>query len=106
MSHSVFRFAPSPTGLIHVGNARTALLNALLARRGGGTFILRFDDTDAAPVPHRIRGGHRRGSGVARHSADRTERQSARLGLYAAGADKLMALGRLYPAYERKRNWT
>jgi hypothetical protein len=42
----VVRFAPSPTGLIHIGNARTALLNALLARRSRGTFILRFDDTD------------------------------------------------------------
>ena len=42
----VLRFAPSPTGLIHIGNARTALLNALVARREGGTFVLRFDDTD------------------------------------------------------------
>jgi len=42
----VLRFAPSPTGLIHLGNARTALLNALVARREGGTFVLRFDDTD------------------------------------------------------------
>ena len=42
----IVRFAPSPTGLIHIGNARTALLNWLFARRHGGTFILRFDDTD------------------------------------------------------------
>ena len=42
----VVRFAPSPTGLLHIGNARTALLNALFARREGGTFVLRFDDTD------------------------------------------------------------
>ena len=40
------RFAPSPTGMIHIGNARTALMNALFARRTGGSFILRFDDTD------------------------------------------------------------
>ncbi|OYX82445.1 MAG: hypothetical protein B7Y75_06350, partial [Azorhizobium sp. 35-67-5] len=39
MSNPVFRFAPSPTGLLHVGNARTALLNALLARRTGGQFL-------------------------------------------------------------------
>ena len=45
-SPPVVRFAPSPTGLIHIGNARTALLNWLFARRSGGTFILRFDDTD------------------------------------------------------------
>ena len=44
----IVRFAPSPTGLLHVGNARTALLNALFARREGGTFILRLDDTDRA----------------------------------------------------------
>jgi glutamyl-tRNA synthetase len=42
----VVRFAPSPTGRIHIGNARTALLNWLFVRRRGGTFILRFDDTD------------------------------------------------------------
>ena len=42
----VVRFAPSPTGRIHIGNARTALLNWLFARRRGGQFILRFDDTD------------------------------------------------------------
>ena len=44
----VVRFAPSPTGLLHVGNARTALYNALFARREGGSFILRYDDTDQA----------------------------------------------------------
>ena len=42
------RFAPSPTGLLHVGNARTAILNALFARKSGGKFALRIDDTDAA----------------------------------------------------------
>jgi glutamyl-tRNA synthetase len=42
----VTRFAPSPTGLLHVGNLRTALFNALLARAAGGTFLLRIDDTD------------------------------------------------------------
>ncbi|HEV3042985.1 MAG TPA: glutamate--tRNA ligase family protein, partial [Roseiarcus sp.] len=41
------RFAPSPTGRIHIGNARTALLNWLFVMREGGSFILRFDDTDA-----------------------------------------------------------
>jgi len=42
------RFAPSPTGLLHVGNARTALLNWLFAKKMGGRFLLRIDDTDAA----------------------------------------------------------
>ena len=41
------RFAPSPTGRLHLGNARTALFNALLARSAGGTFLLRIEDTDA-----------------------------------------------------------
>ena len=45
-STPIVRFAPSPTGRIHIGNARTALLNWLFARRGAGRFILRFDDTD------------------------------------------------------------
>jgi glutamyl-tRNA synthetase len=46
MPHPIVRFAPSPTGRIHIGNARTALLNFLYARRNHGKFILRFDDTD------------------------------------------------------------
>ena len=46
MAAPVVRFAPSPTGRIHIGNARSAVLNCLLARKGGGTFVLRLDDTD------------------------------------------------------------
>ena len=45
---TIVRFAPSPTGLLHVGNARTALLNWLFAKKLGGKFLLRIDDTDAA----------------------------------------------------------
>ena len=45
-SSSRLRFAPSPTGYLHVGGARTALFNWLLARNGGGKFILRIEDTD------------------------------------------------------------
>ena len=47
MSRLRVRFAPSPTGHLHVGNARTALFNWLLARGQGGTFVLRIEDTDA-----------------------------------------------------------
>ena len=43
---TITRFAPSPTGYIHVGNLRTALMNYLIAQKSGGTFILRLDDTD------------------------------------------------------------
>ena len=45
---SIVRFAPSPTGRIHIGNARTAILNWLMARKTGGQFVLRYDDTDTA----------------------------------------------------------
>ena len=48
MAEIIVRFAPSPTGYLHVGNARTALLNYLFARKPGGKFLLRIDDTDAA----------------------------------------------------------
>ena len=46
MSHLRVRFAPSPTGYLHIGGARTALFNYLLARKEGGTFVLRIEDTD------------------------------------------------------------
>jgi len=85
------RFAPSPTGLIHIGNARTALLNWLFALREGGRFILRFDDTDVE------RSKREYADAIAR---DLERRQSERMALYAAAAEKLRGLGRLYPAYE------
>jgi hypothetical protein len=64
---TVTRFAPSPTGYLHVGNLRTALFNHLIAKKAGGTFVLRLDDTD----PERSKQEYRRrdpgGSGVAGH---------------------------------------
>ncbi|MGQ3675599.1 glutamate--tRNA ligase [Xanthobacter sp. TB0139] len=99
-SRPVFRFAPSPTGFLHVGNARTALLNALLARRAGGLFILRLDDTDLARS--RVEYAEAIGADMAwlGIAPDVTYRQSARLALYDVAAEKLKADGRLYPAYE------
>lgn len=94
------RFAPSPTGLLHLGNARTALLNWLLARRLGGRFVLRYDDTDA------VRSTEAFVQGIAEDLAwlgikpDQVERQSARKSFHDAAADRLRALGRLYPCYE------
>jgi glutamyl-tRNA synthetase len=94
------RFAPSPTGTLHVGNIRTALHNWLLAKKSGGRFLLRIDDTDVA----RSREEH-----VAAIRADlawlglhpeREERQSARFAIYAAAFEKLVAAGRLYRCYE------
>jgi glutamyl-tRNA synthetase len=96
----IVRFAPSPTGRIHIGNARTALLNWLFALREGGRFILRFDDTDR----ERSREDHARA--IAEDLAwlgvrpDRIARQSERLAAYDAAAERLREMGRLYPAYE------
>ncbi len=96
----IVRFAPSPTGYLHLGNARIALLNYLFARQGGGRFLLRFDDTD----PERSRDEYREAIihdlawlGL---SWDEMFRQSERLALYAEAAERLKAMGRLYPCYE------
>lgn len=100
MTHPTVRFAPSPTGLIHIGNARTALLNALYARRSGGAFILRYDDTDLE------RSKREYADAIAEDLAwlgirpTRVERQSERVAAYETAVVKLKAMGRLYPAYE------
>lgn len=96
----VLRFAPSPTGLLHVGNARTALYNALFARREGGTFILRYDDTDTARSTEEFAQAIARDIGWLGLVPDRVERQSDRLPRYDAAVERLKASGRLYPAYE------
>lgn len=94
------RFAPSPTGLLHVGNARTALLNWLFAKQQGGTFFLRIDDTDAERSKPEfeqaiIEDLHWLG-------LDHTQfaRQSERFSAYDAAAEKLKAASLLYPCYE------
>ncbi|MFG1480573.1 glutamate--tRNA ligase [Xanthobacter sp. V4C-4] len=96
----VLRFAPSPTGLLHVGNARTALLNALLARRGGGTFILRLDDTDVSRSRAEYADAIIQDLDWLGIPPDATYRQSDRLALYEDAVARLKASGRLYPAYE------
>lgn len=96
----VVRFAPSPTGYIHIGNARTALYNWLFARQQGGRFILRFDDTDVG----RSRAEY--AEAIATDLAwlgitpDAVERQSDRLPLYLAATERLKERGLLYPCYE------
>jgi glutamyl-tRNA synthetase len=94
------RFAPSPTGLLHVGNLRTALFNALAARRAGGRFLLRIDDTDAARCEERFVEAIREDLRWTGLGWDAELRQSARLDRYAAAADRLKAAGRLYPAWD------
>ncbi|HET6239394.1 MAG TPA: glutamate--tRNA ligase [Acetobacteraceae bacterium] len=94
------RFAPSPTGLLHVGNARAALANHLFARNHGGRFILRIDDTD----PERSKDEY--AEAIARDLRwlglewSDSFRQRDRLDHYAAAADRLKQSGRLYPCFE------
>ncbi|MGA1276034.1 MAG: glutamate--tRNA ligase, partial [Gemmobacter sp.] len=100
MSAPVTRFAPSPTGYIHVGNLRSALMNFLIARQGGGTFILRLDDTDRERSRQEYADGIMEDLEWLGLTWDRVERQSDRLGRYAEAADSLRAAGRFYPCYE------
>ncbi len=97
------RFAPSPTGHLHIGNVRTAVLNRLFALKHGGRFILRLDDTDTA----RSREEYARSIiedllwlGM---EPDAVERQSARMALYGEAAERLKAAGLLYPCYETEQ---
>ena len=100
MSAPVVRFAPSPTGLIHIGNARTALLNWLYATTRGGSFILRFDDTDLERSRREFADAIADDLDWLGIRPDRVERQSERTAAYEAVAARLKASGRLYPAYE------
>lgn len=94
------RFAPSPTGRLHVGNARGALLNWLFARKNGGAFLLRLDDTDTARSTDEYARGIEDDLRWLGLDWDRFAKQSDRFGLYAAATEKLKASGRLYPCYE------
>ena len=94
------RFAPSPTGLLHVGNIRTALVNWLFCRQQGGTFLLRFDDTDAARSTEVFAEAIERDLTWLGLTWDETARQSDRIDCYEQAVEKLKADGRLYPCYE------
>ena len=94
------RFAPSPTGHIHVGNLRTALMNWLIARKAGGSFILRIDDTDPERSREEYVDAIKRDLEWLGLHWDRVERQSLRLDRYAQAAERLRAMGRLYEAFE------
>ena len=97
---TVTRFAPSPTGYIHVGNLRTALMNYLIARKSGGTFILRIDDTDPERSKEEYVDAIKQDLEWLGLTWDRVERQSERLDRYAEAADKLREMGRFYEAFE------
>ena len=94
------RFAPSPTGLLHVGNARTALLNWLFAKKLGGRFLLRIDDTDAARSTKAFEEAIYRDLAWLGLSHDGTDRQINRLAKYSAAFYQLQATGRIYPCFE------
>ncbi|MBY6114114.1 glutamate--tRNA ligase [Mameliella alba] len=97
---TVTRFAPSPTGYIHVGNLRTALFNYLIARKTGGQFVLRIDDTDPERSKEEYVDAIKQDLEWLGLTWDRIERQSARLDRYEAAADKLREMGRFYEAWE------
>jgi glutamyl-tRNA synthetase len=94
------RFAPSPTGKLHVGNVITALRNWLFVRQAGGTFLLRIDDTDTARSTKAYEDGIRTDLTWLGLTWDEEARQSARFDIYDKARDTLIAAGLLYPCYE------
>jgi len=96
----ITRFAPSPTGSLHVGNVRTALHNWMWARKHGGRFLLRIDDTDLERSKEEYVEGIRTDLAWLGLDIDGEARQSARFALYEAEFEKLKAAGRVYACYE------
>ena len=94
------RFAPSPTGRLHIGNARIALLNWLWARQAGGCFLLRLDDTDLERSTAAFAAGIEEDLAWLGLAWDDFARQSDRLERYRSAAERLKAGGHLYPCYE------
>ena len=94
------RFAPSPTGRLHVGNIRTALHNFLFAKKHGGTFILRIDDTDRERSTAEFDEAIRDDLDWLGLKPGKTVRQSERFDLYEREFERLKAAGRVYAAYE------
>jgi glutamyl-tRNA synthetase len=96
----ITRFAPSPTGMLHIGNARTALITWLYARARGGKFILRIDDTDLARSTKEYEEGIKNDLSWLGLTWDETFNQSSRTDKYEAAKEYLIKVGRLYPCYE------
>lgn len=97
---TVVRFAPSPTGYLHIGNARTALFNWLYKLQTDGTFVLRLDDTDAARSRDEFADAIVEDLNWLGIEPDRVERQSARASRHAQAVERLKGAGVLYPCYE------
>ena len=96
----IVRFAPSPTGRIHIGNVRAALVNYLFARREGGQFMLRLDDTDLERSTQEFADGIVEDLEWLGMTADFSAKQSDRFDEYAKAVEKLKSDGLLYPCYE------
>ena len=94
------RFAPSPTGYLHVGNARLAVANYLRAKRHGGEFLLRLDDTDRERSKPEYAVAIEQDLKWLGIDWSQLFKQSDRLALYAEAAERLKAAGRLYPCFE------
>ena len=94
------RFAPSPTGFLHAGNVRTALINFLFARKTGGEFILRIDDTDVERSKQEYIDAINQDMAWLGLKYDTTFKQSERFARYEEVKNKLIADGKLYPCYE------
>src|SRR6478609_3722544 len=96
----VTRFAPSPTGRLHVGNIRTALHNALFALKHGGRFLLRIDDTDLESSREEFVEAIDTDLGWLGLKTDAMVRQSQRFALYEREFERLRDAGRVYACYE------
>jgi glutamyl-tRNA synthetase len=100
MSKPITRFAPSPTGMLHIGNVRTALINYLYTRKHGGKFILRIDDTDIERSKKEYEEGIKRDLVKLGIEWDESFNQTDRFDRYEAVKKQLLQSGRLYPCYE------
>ena len=96
----ITRFAPSPTGFLHVGNLRTAILNYVVSKKSGGQFILRLDDTDRERSNEQFSDQIKRDLEWLGFEWDRIEKQSTRVLLYESEAQKLRESGSLYECFE------
>ena len=97
---TITRFAPSPTGWLHIGNLRAALFNYAIARQNGGQFVLRIDDTDGERSKEEYVEGVKEDLTWLGITWDRFERQSLRMDRYAMAKQKLIDMGRLYECFE------
>lgn len=100
MEKVIARFAPSPTGMLHIGNARTALINWLYTRKNNGTFILRFDDTDLERSKEEYKNSIEEDLKFLGLNWDQTFNQLSRLDKYDSIKTLLLNQNRLYPCFE------